>query len=264
MRITNKIMQNNSLSNINMNKVLEDKLNTQMSTKKKITKPSDDPVIAIRALRLRGNVTEVTQYYKKNIPDANSWLEVTEGALKKTSDIITNMIGQVTKGANGDQPSDVREIILEQLKALRNEVYSTADVDYAGRYVFAGYRTDTSISFIAAEKKEYTITEQLDTSAMDDVTYIKTTATNAAGDTVDINDINSTNYNNIDVSENDITASTVHRIRLSYDNLSDGMVPALTRVTGKDADGNITTEEIVPAANVETVSYHASPSDMVR
>ena len=64
--------------------------------------------------------------YKKNIPDANSWLEVTEGALKKTSDIITNMIGQVTKGANGDQPFDVRKIILEQLKALRNEVYSTA------------------------------------------------------------------------------------------------------------------------------------------
>lgn len=239
---------------------MEDKLNTQMSTKKKITRPSDDPVIAIRALRLRGNVTEVTQYYKKNIPDANSWLEVTEGALKKTSDIITNMIGQVTKGANGDQPSDVREIILEQLKALRNEVYSTADVDYAGRYVFAGYRTDTSISFIAAQKKEYTITEQLDTSAMDDVTYIKTTGTNAAGDTVDINDINSTNYNTIDVSENDITSSTVHRIRLSYDNLSDGMVPALTRVTGKDADGNITTEDIVPAANVETVSSHASPS----
>ena len=86
--------------------------------------------------------------------------------------------------------------------------------------------TRSSIRFIAAQKKEYTITEQLDTSAMDDVTYIKTTATNAAGDTVDINDINSTNYNTIDVSENDITSSTVHRIRLSYDNLSDGMVPA--------------------------------------
>ena len=67
-------------------------------------------------------------------------------------------------------------------------------------------------------------------------------------------------YNTIDVSENDITSSTVHRIRLSYDNLSDGMVPTLTRATGKDADGNITTEEIVPAANVGTVSYHASPS----
>ena len=51
MRITNKIIQNNSLSNLNMNKILEDKYNTQMATGKKITRPSEDPVIAIRALR---------------------------------------------------------------------------------------------------------------------------------------------------------------------------------------------------------------------
>lgn len=89
-------MQNNNLTNINMNKVLQDRLSTQMSTEKKISKPSDDPVIAIRALRLRGNVTEVTQYYSKNIPDAESWLNVTEGALKNTSSIITNMIAQLS------------------------------------------------------------------------------------------------------------------------------------------------------------------------
>ena len=33
-------------------------------------------VVAIRALRLRSNVTEVTQYYSRNIPDAESWLNV--------------------------------------------------------------------------------------------------------------------------------------------------------------------------------------------
>lgn len=60
MRITNKIMQKNNLSNINTNKVLQDKLSTQMSTQKKINRPSEDPVIAIRALHLRSNVTEVT------------------------------------------------------------------------------------------------------------------------------------------------------------------------------------------------------------
>ena len=62
MRITNKIMQNNSLTNINNNKVQQDKLSTQMETGKKITRPSDDPVIAIRALRLRSTRSEVTQY----------------------------------------------------------------------------------------------------------------------------------------------------------------------------------------------------------
>lgn len=57
MRITNKIMQRNNLSNINTNKVYQDKLSTQMSTQKKVSRPSDDPVVSIRALRLRSNVT---------------------------------------------------------------------------------------------------------------------------------------------------------------------------------------------------------------
>jgi len=60
MRITNKIIQNNNLANINTNKIYQDTLSTQMSTQKKINRPSDDPVVAIRALRLRSNVTEVT------------------------------------------------------------------------------------------------------------------------------------------------------------------------------------------------------------
>ena len=48
MRITNKIMQNNSLYNINNNKLTEDQLNNMLATGKKITRPSDDPIIAIR------------------------------------------------------------------------------------------------------------------------------------------------------------------------------------------------------------------------
>ena len=59
MRITNKIISNNSVTNINRNKVLEDKINTQLSTGSKINRPSDDPVVAIRALRLRTNLSQV-------------------------------------------------------------------------------------------------------------------------------------------------------------------------------------------------------------
>ena len=92
MRITNKIMQRNNLSNINTNKVYQDKLSTQMSTQKKVNRPSDDPVVSIRALRLRSNVTEVTQYYSKNIPDAESWLDVTEDALKNLTEIIAHSV----------------------------------------------------------------------------------------------------------------------------------------------------------------------------
>ena len=87
MRITNKIISNNSVTNINRNKVLEDKINTQLSTGSKINRPSDDPVVAIRALRLRTNLSQVNQYYKKNVPDAESWLDITESAITTVVDI---------------------------------------------------------------------------------------------------------------------------------------------------------------------------------
>ena len=100
MRITNKIMHNNSIYNINNNKVSEDTINTQIATGKKINRASDDPVIAIRALRLRSNVSQLTQYSKKNAEDAASWLKVTEDALGTVTDVLTAMISEANKAAN--------------------------------------------------------------------------------------------------------------------------------------------------------------------
>ena len=218
MRITNKIMQRNNLSNINTNKVYQDKLSTQMSTQKKVNRPSDDPVVSIRALRLRSNVTEVTQYYSKNIPDAESWLDVTEDALKNLTEIITNMIKQCTKASNGDLKSADRQIILEQLKALGDEVYSTGDADYAGRYVFTGYRTDTSLSFDKEYNTKYEITEQLDNSSITQLTKVNT------GKLLDItaNNYNDQNQDYKDITENSVSSIDVYRIRLAYDDCKEG------------------------------------------
>lgn len=258
MRITNKIMQNNNLSNINGNKILQDKLSTQMSTQKKISRPSEDPVVAIRALRLRSNVTEVTQYYSKNIPDANSWLEVTEGALKNTAQIITNLISQSTKASNGDLKTEDRQIILEQMKALRDEIYATGDADYAGRYVFTGYRTDVSLSFPKVTDKHYEITQQMNRDAIGEFTFVKTTG---QGGTVDLGDLNSTNYDAIDIKDTDIDAMTVHRIRLAYNNCTaTGVIPKIERVTGADADGKPIVSTLVDPANVEAVHTYDVPT----
>ena len=133
MRITNKIMQNNSLSNINLAKIAEDAKSSQVSSGKKIVRPSDDPIVAIRSLRLRSSVVEITQYYSRNAKDADAWLKTTEDAMKQVTDVITDMITQYNKGANEYLTSEERNIVLEQLKALKGEVYATGDADYAGR-----------------------------------------------------------------------------------------------------------------------------------
>ena len=213
MRITNKIMQRNNLSNINTNKILEDKLTSQLSSEKKIIRPSDDPVIAIRALRLRTNVTEVTQYYSKNIPDAESWLKVTEDALSSLSSIITSCQNDCTKAANGDLTSSDRNTIIEELKAFASEIYKTGDADYAGRYVFAGYRTDTSLSFQKQTEMRYQLTEQLDRTAIDSVTHV---------DMGKVATWTAANYNDTDhegIVEQQIKESTCYRFRLAYSDL---------------------------------------------
>ncbi len=229
MRITNKIMQRNNLSNINTNKVLEDKLTSQLSSEKKIIRPSDDPVIAIRALRLRSNVTEVTQYYSKNIPDATSWLKVTEDALSSLSSVITSCQADCTKGANGDLTSTDRKIILEELKAFSSEIYKTGDADYAGRYVFTGYRTDTSLSFQKQTQMRYQLTEQVDRTAIDSVTHV------AQGNIATWTADNFYDLTHNSIEEQQITESTCYRFRLSYDNLDEmaKMAPPSDMITNQ-------------------------------
>lgn len=252
MRITNKIMQRNNLSNINTNKVYQDKLSTQMSTEKKINRPSDDPVVAIRALRLRSNVTEITQYYSKNIPDAESWLNVTEDSLTNLSGVLTKMIEQCTTGSNGTSKTSLttknRQIILEQLEKLGQEVYSTGDADYAGRYVFTGYRTDTPLSFTTANKDRYEITEQLGSGAVDTVTKV---------DTGELLNINTSNYGQPPydkVTDQDIDASECYRIRLAYNACSD-----YTRSAGTAP----TIEFLDPAATPPQVKWGAAEIQVV-
>lgn len=229
MRITSKIMQNNSISNINTNKTLLDRLNTQMTTQSKIIRPSDDPVVAIRALRLRTNLSEISQYYEKNIPDARSWLSVTEDALGNSTGIITRMHTALADGAKGYLGPEDRVKMLQNLKSLREAFYATGDADYAGRNLFTGYRTNTRLSFQGKTKIPYEITEQLNLDAVDSFKYINVK---------DLPDINDSNFGSSTTTEQDITDGIINRIRLSYGSLDAGQIPDLKLKTGTDANGN--------------------------
>ena len=90
-RITNNIILHNTTGNINGNKVNVNNLNNQMTSQKKIQRPSENPVIAVRSLRLRTTLSEIDQYYENNIPDAESWMKVTETALANMKTILTDI-----------------------------------------------------------------------------------------------------------------------------------------------------------------------------
>lgn len=239
MRMTNKIMRNNSLYNINQNKLMEDKLSNQMTNQSKITRPSDDPVVAIRALRLRTNVSTVTQYYEKNAKDADNWISLTGDALKTVIGVLEDLYSQATDASKKMLKSEDLEIILTQISSLTTEFYASGNVDYAGRYIFSGFRTDTPITFTEEDikefqkdpenKKTYIIEENFKYGDISRISY-----TNWK-DAADIHNDGKNGTTRTD--ENDVQNNTLYRFRLSYNDLDDDF---RMYVGGKDITDSLT------------------------
>lgn len=252
MRITNKMMTNNMLYNINNNKNTLSGLEEKYSTGLEIQRPSDDPIVAVRALKLRTNLSELNQYYKKNIPDAMSWMETTESALKVTSEIITQIHTYCVQGANDTLTEEDRNSIATNLKELKTQIYQEGNANYAGRYLFTGYKTNTSLVFgEESHNTEYTITE---TIHADDVQITKRIV-----DTVDLDafDIDSPDDFDTSVRPNQVT---VYRVRLSYDNLKtvESGASLMLRIPEVDEDGNYVYDE----DGVQQYSDELSDGDM--
>ncbi len=211
MRITNKMMTNNMLYNINGNKNTLSKLEDKYATGLEIQKPSDDPIVAVRALKLRTNLSELTQYFEKNIPDAKSWMETTESALKVTSEIITKLHTYCVQGANDTLTEEDRNSIAANLAELKQQIYQEGNSNYAGRYLFTGYKTNTSLVFGEEEHgKNYRITETIKAEQLQ--------ITKRIVDTCDINELDLEDVESFD-TETRSKEVTVYRIRLAYDNL---------------------------------------------
>ena len=163
-------MINSNMANIQINKNQLNTLDTQLSTQKKINKPSDDPIIAIRALRLRTSLDQVTQYLDKNIPDAASWLDTTEGALDESYAVITELYKYCEQGASDQYSSSERSTLAASLEKLKTAYYAEGDVEYAGRYCFTGYMTDTPLNYQSdedAKDVDYIITQKFTRDDLD-------------------------------------------------------------------------------------------------
>lgn len=239
MRMTNKIMRNNSAYNINQNKILQDKLTNQMTTQSKIVRPSDDPVVAIRALRLRSNVTAVTQYNDRNAKDADQWLTLTADAMKTVDGVLEDLYKQAMTAPNKYQTSDELRILLSQMKQMTAEFYTCANVDYAGRYIFSGYRTDLPVTFTDEDKKEmdlhpisYNINESFGFHDISEISYTgyEKLSENLNGNLTGTGPATAPGITDTNSYEQNVQNDTLYRFRISYNNLDS--------LSGTDMEGN--------------------------
>ena len=139
-------MRNNSLNSLYTNMGRLDTLFTQMNTLKKIQRPSDDPIVAGRSLKLRINVME-SQQHKKNVDEAKAWMDVTETALGNMTEILKEIRTRANQAANGTLTPDDRQKIVNDIEQLYKQLQQESNGTYAGRYVFSGFKTDQPVFF---------------------------------------------------------------------------------------------------------------------
>lgn len=177
MRITNSMMRSNSLWNINKNEEMMNNYQTQLSTGKRIQKPSDNPIIAVRALKFRTNVKEITQY-KTNAEDAVSWLGVSEQAMDNSITMMKRARDLCVQGASDIFSSSDRNSIISELEQLKSQILNEANVNYAGRYIFSGYKTNKPVALTEDQSTDtYAITEHLTSEGVQMIQKVVETAT---------------------------------------------------------------------------------------
>jgi flagellar hook-associated protein 3 FlgL len=141
MRVTNTMMTNNLMRNLNKNLSRMEKLQQQMASGKKFTRPSDDPIGVSRSLRLHTEVANMEQY-KRNAEDAQSWMETTEIAVGNIVDILQRANELAVQAATETNSIDERRSIAGEITELRNQLIQIGNTTYAGSYVFSGFKTD--------------------------------------------------------------------------------------------------------------------------
>lgn len=143
MRITNNMIVANTIKNINNAANRMNEAEERVSSEKKISLPSDDPVVATRAIKYRNYVDTIEQY-QTNVSDVQSWQSVTDDALSSLSDVITQTRTLVAKASSATMTDSDLSDIATEISELEDQAVDIMNTTYGGRYIFGGYDTDTA------------------------------------------------------------------------------------------------------------------------
>lgn len=144
MRVADKMTFNQSVHNMNKNRNDLLVYQNQAATQKRINKPSDDALGAVRVLESK---TEIAGYdqFKRNILSAKEFVEFSEQSLGQMSDLLIRAkelaVDQADDAGNGPES---RRIAASEIKQIYQQMVNVGNSRFGDRYVFAGHKSLTA------------------------------------------------------------------------------------------------------------------------
>jgi flagellar hook-associated protein 3 FlgL len=136
-RTSDSLSRNRSLYQVQISKIATQQLETQLSTGRRISVPSDDPTAAVRIIGLQRDL-EFRDQAIRNLDSSQSYLNVTETALSNTQDVLTQIRGLGVESAGTVTSEAERSGWISQINASISRLTAAANTKHLDRYLFAG------------------------------------------------------------------------------------------------------------------------------
>lgn len=141
-RITQSMLSRSLLADLQEVSGKLSKTREKLASGKELTRPSDDPFAVSRALQYRSEIA-ANQQYQRSAAESEGWQTVTDTALSAMGDALLRVRDLTVQAANGATSDDARQVIAVEVRQLIDSIKTTANAQYAGRYVFSGTATLT-------------------------------------------------------------------------------------------------------------------------
>ena len=143
MRIGTAYAQMNALDSLNEHQTRMLDAQQQLSSGKRINRPSDDPTAAAEAERLRSREARLDAE-KRSVGYARTMLSSADSALGEATELLQSAREVLIASGTGTASPKDRAAYAEQLKQLRAQLLTVANRgDGAGGYIFGGQGTTT-------------------------------------------------------------------------------------------------------------------------
>lgn len=141
LRVTSNMMNSQLMLNLNRNARSMNNTQLQLSTGRKVNKPSDDPVAMTYSLRYRTELNANDQY-RNNVDSALSWLDYNDTAVGQVGDIIKRLKDLTIQASNSTNPQEALTGIQTEVEQLKEQLIDIGNSKLNGKYIFNGQTYD--------------------------------------------------------------------------------------------------------------------------
>lgn len=139
MRVTNSMLSNTFLYDLQTNSQNMQTLQQQMASGKIINKASDDPLGASTVMQLNTQMAQNTQY-NSNISGTLNWLNVTDTSLNQLNSVFQRLNELMVSAGDASYGPDEKQSIKDEINTNIGQISQIMNTSYDGKYVFGGTR----------------------------------------------------------------------------------------------------------------------------